>query len=117
MSKSLKDLSIVTDNLDDFLCNVDAVYIHSFPKAHYLQVKKALLKGKHVLCESPLALNRKDCFELYKLAENNHVILMEAIKTAYSTAYQRLLLMLKAGKIGHVVSVDATCTSLKSSPS
>ena len=114
LSKSLKDLSIVTDNLDDFLCNVDAVYIHSFPKAHYLQVKKALLKGKHVLCESPLALNRKDCFELYKLAENNHVILMEAIKTAYSTAYQRLLLMLKAGKIGHVVSVDATCTSLKS---
>ena len=114
LSKSLKGLSIVTDNLDDFLCNVDAVYIHSFPKAHYLQVKKALLKGKHVLCESPLALNRKDCFELYKLAENNHVILMEAIKTAYSTAYQRLLLMLKAGKIGHVVSVDATCTSLKS---
>lgn len=39
---------------------------------------------------------------------------MEGIKTAYSTAYQRLLLLIESGKIGRVVSVDATCTSLKS---
>ena len=38
---------------------------------------------------------------------------MEAIKTAYSTAYSRLLLLLKSGKIGEVVSVDATCTSIR----
>ena len=34
-------------------------------------------------------------------------------KTAYSTAYERLLLMAKGGKIGKVVSVDAVCTSLR----
>ena len=38
---------------------------------------------------------------------------MEAIRTAYSTAYQRMLLLIKAGRIGQVMSVDATCTSLK----
>lgn len=114
LSNTLKCLPIVTDNLDYLLDNVNAVYVHSFPKAHYLQVRKALQKGKHVLCESPLAINRKDCFALYKLANDNNVVLMEAIKTAYSTAYQRLLLLLKAGKIGHIMSVDATCTSLKS---
>ena len=37
---------------------------------------------------------------------------MEAIRTAYITAYTRLLLLLKSGKIGNIVSVDATCTSL-----
>ena len=37
---------------------------------------------------------------------------MEAIKTAYSTAYNRMLLLIKSGKIGEVMSVDATCTSL-----
>ena len=37
---------------------------------------------------------------------------MEAIKTAYATAYNRLLLLIKSGKIGKVVSVDAVCTSL-----
>lgn len=38
---------------------------------------------------------------------------MDGIKTAYSTAYNRLLLLIKSGKIGEVLSVDATCTSLK----
>ena len=114
LSKSLRLLPIVTDNLDIFLNSVDAVYIHSYPRVHSLQVKMALLKGKHVLCESPLALSINECSDLYKLAVKNNIVLMEAIRTAYSTAYQRLLLQLKAGKIGHIVSVDATCTSLKS---
>ena len=38
---------------------------------------------------------------------------MEALKTAYSLAYQRLLVLLKSGRIGRIVSVDATCTSLR----
>ena len=38
---------------------------------------------------------------------------MEAFKTAYATAYARLLLLLKDGRIGDIVSVDATCTSLR----
>ena len=38
---------------------------------------------------------------------------MDAIKTAYATAYHRLLLLAKSGKIGNIVSVDATCTSTK----
>lgn len=38
---------------------------------------------------------------------------MEAIKTAYNTAFSRLVLLAKSGKIGDIVSVDATCTSLK----
>ena len=38
---------------------------------------------------------------------------MDAIKTAYSQAYARMLLLAKVGKIGEVVSVDAACTSLK----
>jgi choline-phosphate cytidylyltransferase len=37
---------------------------------------------------------------------------MDAIKTAYGMAYNRLILLLKGGKIGRIVSVDAVCTSL-----
>ena len=37
---------------------------------------------------------------------------METLKTTYATAYNRLLLLLKSGIIGKVVSVDTTCTSL-----
>jgi choline-phosphate cytidylyltransferase len=38
---------------------------------------------------------------------------MDAIRTAYSIAFSRLLVLVKSGRIGEVVSVDATCTSLR----
>lgn len=68
--------------------------------------------GKHVLFESPLCMNTGQARELIALAKKNHTILMESIKTAYATAYNRMLLLVKSGRIGEVVSVDATCTSL-----
>ena len=102
-----------TDNYDDLLDIVDAVYIISKPEQHYEHSKKALLNGKHVLCEAPIAYTRGQCKELYELATERKLILMDAIKTAYSTAYERLILMAKGGKIGRVVSVDAVCTSLR----
>ena len=100
-------------NYDDFLSSVDAVYIGSHPSQHYDQVLHALQMRKHVLCESPCAFEASKYDVLYKLAKKNNCILMEGIKTAYSTAYDRLLLLIKSGEIGEVVSVDSVCTSLK----
>lgn len=110
---SLDNLDHVTDNYNELLEKTDAVYITSHPTTHYEQIKKALSKGKHVLCESPIVLKRSQYEELLKLADKNKCVLMESIKTAYSTAYERLMLLIKCGVIGDVVSVDATCTSLK----
>lgn len=106
------EFSIVTNNYDELLENVDAVYVLSHPSKHFDHIKKALLKRKHVICESPIAMSSSQCEELFSLADEQECILMDAIKTAYSTAYTRLLLLLKGGKIGKIVSVDATCTSL-----
>ena len=51
--------------------------------------------------------------ELSELAGKNSCVLTEGLKTAYSTAYTRLILLVKGGAIGKPVSVDATCTSLR----
>ena len=107
-----EDLTVVKD-YDELLPLVDAVYIISHPSKHYAQIKKALNQGKHVLCESPFALSEDESIELQNLANENDLILMDSIKTAYSTAYNRLLLLLKGGKIGDIYSVDATCTSIR----
>ena len=93
---------------DDF----DAVYIATTPDTHYSLVKQYLNAGKHVLCESPIAESVEEYEELLKLAQDKKLILMDGIKTAYATAYQRLLLLVQSGKIGEVVSVDAVCTSM-----
>lgn len=102
-----------TDNYNALIEKTDAVYLISHPSKHYEQIKEALLNGKHVLCESPITMSEAETYELYELAKKNNCVLMEAIKTAYSTAYQRLLLLLKCGIIGEIISVDSTCTSLK----
>jgi choline-phosphate cytidylyltransferase len=108
-SESIK----VASSYDELLDNVDAVYIASEPTKHYHDIKKALENGKHILCETPISLRKSEKEELHEMARVNNCILMDSIKTAYSTAYSRLLLLIKGGKIGKVVSVDATATSLR----
>ena len=91
----------------------DAVYVCSHPSEHYKDVKNALEGGKHVLCESPIALKESECRELFQLARQKGLVLLDGIKTAYTTAFERLVLLAKSGKIGEILSVDATCTSIK----
>ena len=110
---SSKSTDVNLQDYEDFLEDCDCVYILSHPTKHYREIKHALERGKHVLCESPIALTLEETKELFALAEKKNLILMEAIKTAYSNAYNRLILLVKTGKIGKVVSVDATCTSLQ----
>ena len=45
-------------------------------------IKKAIEKGKHVLCESPLTLSVKQSEELLAYSREKNIIFMEAIKTA-----------------------------------
>ena len=102
-----------TDDYNDMLEDVDAVYIFSHPSFHYDEIRLALQRGKSVLCESPVVLHRAQYDELLGLAGQKNLILMESIRTAYMLAYSRLLLIVKSSKIGKVVSVDSTCTSLR----
>lgn len=114
MSDAVKTLPVITRDYQELLSKVDAVYIRSQPTEHYEQIKRALAAGKHVLCESPVVLKQGEYLELQQMAKERGLILMEAIKTAYATAYSRLLLLLKSGRIGDIISVEATCTSLRS---
>lgn len=111
--RQLGDFGLVTDDYHELLDHADAVYITSHPSQHYEEIRSALLQKKHVLCESPVALSEAQYHELTALAEEKSCILSEALKTAYSTAFIRLILLVKGGLIGKPVAVDATCTSLR----
>ena len=106
------DIDIIQE-YDELLSLSDAIYVISHPSSHYEYIKKAINAGKHVLVELPFALTREQHKELAALSDDNNVIMMPAMKTAYATAYNRLLLLVKGGKIGNIVSVDATCTSMR----
>lgn len=86
----------------------DAVYIATPNLAHYQEVKSALLKGKHVLCEAPLVSSTAQADELFHLADEKHLILMMAHRMAYCPAFGHLVSLLKSGVIGDIVNVDAS---------
>ena len=69
--------------------------------------------GLHVLCESPFSLNEEQWNDLSSTAKDANLVLQDGLKTAYSTAYSRMLLLAKSNRIGQIVSVDVSCTSLK----
>lgn len=112
----MNDLTYFTDNYEELLKQVDAVYIAIPHPFHYEYAKKALEAGKHVLCEKPMTLISSQAEELYELAKEKQVVLYEAIKTAYSPGFKRLLAIAKSGIIGEIKDVDATFTKLLTDP-
>jgi len=103
-----------TESYDRFLDMVDAVYIASPNETHYDYVKKALLSGKHVLSEKPIAFTRRETKLLYDLAEEKGLILFEAVKVAYCPGFQELINVARSGKIGEIKDIEADFTRLAS---
>lgn len=101
------------DNLEEFYEEIDAVYIASPHETHYEYIKSAIAHHKHILCEKPMVLKRNQAEELFHMAEENNVILMEAIKTAYCPGFNQLLSIVRSGAIGNVRDVEACFTKLE----
>ncbi len=99
-------------NLDGFYDAIDAVYIATPHLSHYNYAKQAIQRGKHVLVETPMVLSGEQAKELFKLAENNKVILMEANKTAHCPAFNHLMVMIKSGVIGEIVDINVSESKL-----
>ena len=95
-------------DFEQFIQNVDVVYVASPHLTHYDYVKRSLLANKHVLCEIPFALSKSEALELYKMAEERNLVLMEASKTAYCPAFNHIVTLVKSGIIGDVVDVIAS---------
>ena len=85
---------------------VQAVYIPLPNHLHLKWVKAALEKGKHVLCEKPLALNAKEAQEMFSAAEKNGVLLMEAYAYLHSPYIQSLKKDISDGLIGEIDYIE-----------
>lgn len=102
----------VCSSADELYEQVDAVYIATPHLSHYYYIKTAINAGKHVLVETPMVLDGEQAKELFALAEEKGVILMEANKTAHCPAFNHLMVMIKSGVIGEVVDIEASESKL-----
>ena len=102
-----------TADLSTFFQDIDAVYIASPHLTHYAYIKACLEADKHVLCEIPFCLEEEQVRELYALATEKNLALLEASKTAFSPAFLHLVRIIKSGVIGDVVDVQASLSKLQ----
>lgn len=77
------------------------VYIAVPHHLHYEMARRALLRGSMYCARKPLALAR-EAEELFRLAEEKGVVLLEALKTAFCPAFQQLTSLAGSGIIGSI---------------
>ncbi|MCS7120073.1 MAG: Gfo/Idh/MocA family oxidoreductase [Nitrososphaerota archaeon] len=84
---------------------VDAVVISVPTPFHYEATIRAVEKGKHVLCEMPLAPKISQVREMKRAAERNGVLLMPVLNFRFAPVYVKAKEMLKNGIIGEPIAV------------
>lgn len=105
-------IDTVARTVEELYACCNAVYIASPHYTHYEYAKSALRAGKHVLCETPFVFETAQAEELYRIAEAKNLVLMVALKTAFTPAFGHLFSLLKSRVIGDIVEVNASVTTL-----
>jgi UDP-2-acetamido-3-amino-2,3-dideoxy-glucuronate N-acetyltransferase len=82
--------------------SINAVALATPAVAHYEMAKAALLAGKDVLVEKPLAVDVKHGEELVKVAEGNNRILMVGHILRYHPAILTLQRLIRDGALGKI---------------
>jgi len=86
---------------------INSVYIATPVYLHAEQTIAAAEKGKHVLCEKPMALNTAECTMMIDACKANNVKLGIAYYRHFFSPVKRIKEILVSGEIGTVVSVQA----------
>ncbi|MCE5287519.1 MAG: Gfo/Idh/MocA family oxidoreductase [Pelosinus sp.] len=87
------NVALVYDDLEELAASnaVDAVYVASPNSLHASQAIKMLKGRKHVLCEKTIASNSRELSAMFKTAEENGVILLEAMRSVFDPGFQAIV--------------------------
>ncbi len=86
---------------------LDAVFVATPVEKHHEMVKGALLAGKHVFVEKPLAASGSECEELVELADRQGLILMVGHTFLYSPPVRKMKEIMDEGDIGHTLYISS----------
>ncbi len=100
---------ICTDKLDNILKDkdIDGVVVATPSHTHYAIAKKALLAGKNVYVEKPLATSAQEAMELNELALQKGLVLMVGHLLLYHPAVNRLKSLIKQDVLGEITYVQS----------
>jgi predicted dehydrogenase len=105
------------DDLEALLNNPDiqAVYLPMANGEHAEWALCAIARGKHVLCEKPMALKVADIDAIETAARRHNVKVMEGFMYRFHPQHARVMEIIKSGLIGEIRSVRS-CFSFMMKP-
>lgn len=113
IAKSYPSIKAVL-NADDIISDseIDALIIATPVFTHFDLAKKALLQGKHVLLEKPMASSVKECEILIDLARQKNLLLMVDHTFLYTGAVEKMKEIIEGGTLGTVKYLDSVRINL-----
>ena len=92
--------------------SIDAVAIALPVLKHYQVAKDALLAGKHVLIEKPIAANSAEAEELIQIAKEKNKLLMVDHTFEYLEAIKKTKEIIDSGELGEICYIKAEWLNL-----
>ncbi len=92
--------------------SIDAVAIATPVGSHYELALSALLAGKHVFVEKPLAASSAAAAELIAVAEERELILMPGHTFLYSPPVNAIRALIQSGELGDIYFISSSRVNL-----
>lgn len=99
------ELDSCWNDYDEFLSDVDIVYIRSKLSKRADYIERALKQGKYVISDSPMTLSSDRLRHLFEIARENEVVLIDRITLVYLRAFNQLVWLVHSNLVGELVSV------------
>ncbi len=109
MNKACRDLGIKScEHPEELVAGSDGVIVTSENSTHRKFVEVAARKGKHVLCEKPIATTVEDANAMVEICKENNVKLQMAFPVRYSASVRKAKEIIRAGFLGDVINLVGT---------
>jgi predicted dehydrogenase len=87
---------------------ITVVHLATPNHLHFPQAKAALLAGKHVVCEKPLAMTTKESAELVSLASEKHLVNAINFNLRFYPISQQARSMVQSGELGNIFIIQGS---------
>lgn len=106
------DVENVCGTFDELLDSSDIIYLRCCLEKRKDYITKAMNAKKHVVYDPPATIDPDELEELFRLAQENNVILMQNIKMVHIYIFNQLLWMTQAGLIGDLLSFNCSISKM-----
>ncbi len=107
-------IPVATQHYQELIENpeIQVLYIPLANHLHYVWTKKALLAGKHVLCEKPITLSSLELQELIELSQSHQLILAEGFMYRHHSQTEYIKKIIESGELGKMIHIRAAFHSV-----